>query len=55
MQVLLHDARQNPDLRKAVLNKYEPIRKGLEQLGQKDADKALLAILRAWKPEGPEN
>jgi hypothetical protein len=55
MQVLLHDARQNPDLRRAVLSKYEPIRIGLEQLEQKDADTALLEILKAWKPEGPEN
>ncbi len=55
MQALLEDVRQNVELRKLILDKYEPIRKGLERFGQSDSDKALLEILRAWKPQSREN
>jgi hypothetical protein len=55
MESLLQDARKDPVLRKAVLEKYEPIRKGLERPWQTDTDKALLQAMKFWPPSSLEN
>lgn len=55
MEMLLQKARKDPALRKSVLERFDKIEKGLQQLGQKDADTALLEALKAWNPGGPTN
>jgi hypothetical protein len=55
LEALLREARKDPALRKVVVERYDRMEKGLQQFGKKDADKALLGALKAWKPTDPIN
>lgn len=55
MAQLLRDARESKELRRMIVDKYAPIERGLQQLGRKDQETAVLELLKSWKPSGPAN